>query len=346
MSHSSRAAYIRAPFQIKIEDILKPAIEYSEEVFLQVNAVGMCGTDIHLAKGWADDWRRFGHETAATVVEAGSNVTDLAPGDLVTVHATTACRICEACMNGIIQDCQNWIPSRQSLAFADYMVVPRRMLWKVTQLTAREATLIEPLSVALDLVHVADIQLGHTVVVVGPGPIGLMSIKLCKLKGATRIIVIGTDRDRNRFPLARELGAEVTIDVTQEDPVEAAKAASGGHGADRVLVTAPVRVMNQAIAMARWGGIISYLGFEVKDEQAIVPINLNEFHFRRLQLRASYAAPATRFPLAEKLLAAREIDPAKFITHRFPFEQLEQMLHLVADQSDGVVKAVAEIQPA
>ena len=344
MSYHSRAAYICAPFQVKIEDIPQPVIEHPDEVLLRVNAVGVCGTDIHLAKGWAVDWRRFGHETAATVLEVGSGVNDLRPGDLVAVHATTACGTCEACFNGLIQDCQNWIPSRQSHALADYMVVPRRMLWRVTQLTVTETTLIEPLSVALDLVHVADIQLGHTVVIIGPGPIGLMAVRLCKLRGATGIIVLGTDRDRHRFLLARELGAETAIDVTQTEPVEAAKVASGGHGADRVLVTAPV--MNQAIAMARWGGIISYLGFEVKDEQAIVNINLNEFHLRRLQLRSSYAAPATRFPLAERLLAAREIDPVKFITHRFPFEQLETTLHLVADQSDGVVKAVTEIEPA
>ena len=345
MNQQSRAAFIRAPFQVKIEDVRQPAINHPDDVLIKVNAVGMCGTDIHLAKGWADDWRRFGHETAATVVEVGPNVDDLIVGDLVTVHATTACGTCEACLNGIIQDCQNWIPSRQSLAFTDYMVVPRRMLWKVTQLTATEATLIEPLSVALDLVHVADIQLGHTIAVMGPGPIGLMSIKLCQMKGAIRIIALGTDRDQHRFDLARELGAEVTIDVTQEEPVEAVKAATDGQGADRVLATAPVRVMNQAIAMARWGGIISYLGFEVNDEDAFVSINLNEFHFRRLQLRASYAAPATRFPLAEKLLAARHIDPAKFVTHQLPFEQLEQTLHLVADQADGVVKAVTQIHP-
>ncbi|MEM7348453.1 MAG: zinc-binding dehydrogenase, partial [Chloroflexota bacterium] len=339
MTQQTRAAFIRAPFQIKFKEIPDPKIQHPDDVRIQVNSVGICGTDIHLAKGWADDWKRFGHETAATVVEVGDNVTDMEPGDLVTVHATTACATCEPCLNGVIQDCRNWIPSRQSHAFADFMVVPRRMLWKVTKLTATEATLIEPLSVALDLLYVSDIDLGQTVAVMGPGPIGLMAIKLCQMKGATRIIALGTDRDQDRLALARELGAEVTIDVTQGDPVEAVKAATDGQGVDRVLATAPVRVMNQALAMARWGGIVSFLGFEVKEEDAFVSVNMNEFHFRRLQLRASYAAPATRFPLAEQLLAERHIDPEKFITHQHPFAELEQTLRLVADQRDGVVKA-------
>lgn len=140
MQAQSRAVFIRAPFQLKIEEIPIPAIEHEDEVLIRVRAVGICGTDIHLAHGWAREWQRFGHETAATVVACGPAVSDLVPGDLVAVHATTACGVCEGCMNGDIRDCRNWIPSRQSRAFADYMLVQRRMLWKVTLLDPRAAT--------------------------------------------------------------------------------------------------------------------------------------------------------------------------------------------------------------
>jgi threonine dehydrogenase-like Zn-dependent dehydrogenase len=345
MATYSRAAFIRAPFEVKIEEISKPKIKHPNDVLININAVGMCGSDIHLAKGWAKEWRRFGHETGGVVVETGENVKDLQPGDVITHHTTTACGICHTCMNGEIRECEDWVPSRQQLAFADYATMPRKMLWHVTKLTTNEATLIEPLSVALDLVRVADIQMGHSVAIIGPGPIGLMSIKLCQLKGASNIIVLGTDKDEHRVPLACELGAETYFNVTQIDPVEAVMDATQGRGVDRVLATAPVRIMNQAIKMARLGGIISYLGFEVKDTDAVIPINMNDFHFRRLQLRASYAAPATGFPLAEQLISDQHIDPQKFITHVRSFDQLEQTLHLVADQSDDVVKAVTEIRP-
>ena len=77
MATYSRAAFIRAPFEVKIEEIPKPKIKHPNDVLININAVGMCGSDIHLAKGWAKEWRRFGHETGGVVVETGENVKDL-----------------------------------------------------------------------------------------------------------------------------------------------------------------------------------------------------------------------------------------------------------------------------
>ncbi|MGA2502514.1 MAG: zinc-binding dehydrogenase [Anaerolineales bacterium] len=345
MLESSRVAFIRAPFEVKIEEVPIPTLQNDGDVLVRVQAVGICGTDILYARSWAHEWTRFGHETAATVIDYGAGVTDLTAGDLLTVQATTPCGVCEACMHGDVRDCQDWVPSRLSMAFADHMVVPRRALWRVKDLSPVEATLIEPLSVALDLVDVADIKLGHSVAIIGPGPIGLMAVKISKLYGALKVIVLGTDRDRSRFPIARDLGADITIDVTQgsQDPIAVVKAATEGLGVDRVLVTAPARVISQALGMVRWGGIISYIGFEVEDENALISINLNDFHKRRLQLRASYAAPATRYPLAAKLLATRQIDPAALITHKFALEDLGQALHVAADQADSAIKVVCMV---
>jgi L-iditol 2-dehydrogenase len=339
MIQFSRAAFVRAPFQVKIETVPVPSVGHGE-VLLGVRAVGICGTDIHLASAWAREWTRFGHETVARVIRCGDGVDDLVPGDLVAVQATTACGLCAPCMNGDLRDCLDWKRSRLSHAFADHIAAPRRALWKVSSLTPLDAVLIEPLSVALDLVRVADVALGHSVAIFGPGPIGLMTLRLCKLQGASHVAVLGTDRDRHRFPLALEMGADLVVDVTRKDPVEAIKAATQGRGVDRVLVTAPVHVMNQALSTARWGGIVTFLGFETEPERAIIPIDLNDFHVRRLQLRASYAAPATFFPLAEKLLASRQVDPSKLITHTFKLEELEEGLRTVAEHADGVIKAV------
>lgn len=344
----SRVAFVRAPFEVRIDEVPVPCVQRDDDVLVRVDSVGICGTDVHNARSWARDWMRFGHEVSASVVEWGPQVRDLATGDLVTVQATTPCGVCWACMNGDVRDCENWVPSRQSQAFADYMVVPRRALWKISGLSPVEATLIEPLSVALDLVEVADIKLGHSVALIGPGAIGLMAIKLCRLKGALQVVAAGTNRDRPRFPLAHELGASTTIDVTEagQDPISIVKEVTGGKGVDRVLVTAPARVISQALCMVRWGGMISYLGFDLEDDRAAIPINLNDFHIRRLQLRASYAAPATRYPLAQELLATRQIDPAKMITHTFPLEELGRALRVAADQTDGVIKAVIRLDDA
>lgn len=339
MIRRSRAAFVRTPFQVKIEDVPIPAVRHGE-VLLGVRAVGICGTDIHLASAWANEWTRFGHETAARVVQCGEDVTDLAPGDLVALQATTACGVCEPCMDGEPRDCVDWKRSRLSQSFADYMVAPRRAVWRVTLLSAVDATLIEPLSVALDLVRVVDVTVGHSVAIFGPGPIGLMALKLCKLRGASRAFVVGTDRDSCRFPLALEMGADLALDATRESAVEAIRVATEGRGVDRVLVTAPVHVMNQALAVARCGGIVAFLGFDTEPGRGVVPIDLDDFHIRRLQLRASYAAPATLFPLAEKLLASRQVDPSKLITHRFRLDKLQEALHLVADHADDVIKAV------
>ena len=338
-----RAAFVRSPFEFEIRDVEAPEPGF-EEVLLDVAMVGICGTDVHLAAEWAGEWRRFGHETAAHVTAVGTGVTDLAIGDLVTVRTTTMCGRCRFCMDGRPRGCLNWRESRLSSALADQMVAPRRSVWRVDDLDPLATTLIEPLSVALSVVDTAEIALDHDVAVVGPGPIGIMAIKVAKLRGARRVFVVGTHADIGRFDLCEEMGADLCLVAETEDVVGRIRAETGGVGLDRVVVTAPPVAIPPALALGRYGAIVTFVGFAADDEAGVVPIDLNAFHNAKLQLRASYAAPLAPFAQANRLLAAGQIPVDKVITHRFPLDEVATAIQVVAKHEDGVVKAVMAIR--
>jgi threonine dehydrogenase-like Zn-dependent dehydrogenase len=334
-----KVVYVKKPFNIEIREEQIPACQ-ADEVLVKVKACGICGTDIHIATSWAKDWMRFGHEVVGEVEEKGEGVSDLDKGDLVIVENSSFCGQCRACKNGDVAHCENIVTLRGKGGFSEYMLVPRQMLYRVKGLTTEEAVLSEPLTVALDIVQVAEVGLNDEVVIFGPGTIGLMVIKLCRLKGARKVYVTGTSLDEFKISLIKELGADEMINIDKQDAAGKVKELTKNIGVDKVLITAPPKVLPHAIEMARYGGIISLIGIDADDKSAIVPIDINKFHFQKLQLRASYAVPNLMFPLALDLIKRRVIDPNKFITHTFKLDDMEKALKLLAERREGVIKAI------
>lgn len=337
-----KAAFVRAPFQIAIRDIDRPEPGHGS-VLLKVNFVGVCGTDVHLAQEWATEWTRFGHETVATVVSVGPGVTDLAEGDLVTVRATTFCGVCHYCMAGEPRYCLDWRKTRMSIGFAEYIAAPRASIWKVHTIDGLAASLIEPLAVTLDVVNTADIQLGDTVCVIGPGPIGIMATRLARLRGARRVIVSGTANDQARLQVCQELGADTCIVDEGDELVTAVSRSTDGVGVDRVIVTAPPVAVPRALEIARYGGVISFVGFSSDRDKAQITLDLNALHSAKHQLRGAYASPCAPFSVANDLLADGLIPHRKILTHELPLSRLEDALRLAQSHDDSAVKATIHI---
>lgn len=338
-----RALWGKAPFQFQLRELRTPQPARSQ-VLVRVQACGICGTDLHFQRAMNQAWTPLGHELAGVIEAVGDDVTNVKAGERVIVENNTACGVCEACKNGESRYCRNiWSYMNDQAGFGDYLVVPEPSVQKYHDLTPRQAALAEPLTVAIDVALRADIPLNAEVGVWGTGPIGIMACTIAKLRGARRVFLVGSPRDnaRNRFrhELGRAFGADVTVSGSEDAVTTLIQ--DTGDGVDRVLVTAPPPVIPDALRACRFGGIVALIGLEERSDET-VPLDLNAFHFRKLQLRASHAIPNHFFPIALDLLARRVVDADQLVTHTFPLDRYNLAFDTARDPDARVGKVVIE----
>ncbi len=338
-----RALWGKSPFQFDLREIpaLVPGIG---QVLVRVAACGICGTDLHFMRAMNREWTPLGHELSGQVEAVGAGVTRFESGDSVIVENNTGCGVCDACKNGQSRYCRAiWTFMNDQAGMGDCVCVPEASVQKYHDLTPRQATLAEPLTVAIDVALRADIPLNAELAVWGAGPIGIMACKIAKLRGARRVFLIGSPRDnpRNRFRLAlgQEFGADVVVGGN-EDACDTIRRVTQ-DGVDRVLMTAPPPAIPDALRVCRFGGIVALIGLEQRPDQT-VPIDINTFHFQKLQLRASHAIPNHYFPIALDLLARRVIDPDRLITHAFSLDEYRRAFELADNSYERVGKVVVE----
>jgi len=338
-----RSLWGKAPFQFELREIPIPE-PGPGEVLVKVTACGICGTDLHFLRHNAA-WTPLGHEVVGTIAATGSMVTDWKGGETVIVENHTACGVCPECKNGRSFYCQDITTYMNDRAgFADYLRVRADMVqsYDGSTLTPHQAALSEPLTVALDLLQRADPQFYADVAVFGPGPIGLMLTRLVKQRGARQVFLTGsnrsTPRGRRRLEIGQQMGADHVL-AEAEDDIAAAIRKDVPQGLDRVLVTSPPRSLPLAFEIARFGGIIGLIGIEFGVGENIT-FDVNAFHFKKLQLRASHAIPNHYFPIAVDLLARRIIDPDLLISHTYPLENYRSAFDALVDPDQTAIKIV------
>jgi L-iditol 2-dehydrogenase len=348
-----KAAFLRAPFEVEFREIAAPEVGPGQ-LLLRPLIVGICGSDIQYAKRLATDWLRFGHEPVCEVTAVGLGVIDLVPGDIVACQTSSACGFCASCMLGRVSDCENRYSSMQDGYFAEAVVVDRRNVWKISGISLEAAILLEPMGMAFDALRLAEMDLRTTLAVVGPGPIGLMTIRIAKIRGVQRILAIGVAADQDREDLCMELGAEDFINADLVDPIDAVLDLTAGRGVDSVVNTATLSSVPSSLAMCAYGGRVVFMGETTMERQharpligadtaGTVPIDVNWIHVNRLDLRGSFAVPNGLLPAGNSLLRARAFPVDKMVTHIFPMSELESALRLVANREDGVVKAAIRL---
>jgi len=335
-----KGVYARSPFQFEIRemDIPKPK---EGEALIKVRACGVCGTDLHFAADWTEDWMPLGHEVAAEVVEVGPGVTNVKVGDKVIPEDVTMCGMCENCKNGEVWRCSNMYNFGGQPGMAEYMALNEHMLNPFNNIDYVPASLTEPLAVAINTVKNAEIPIGGDVVVYGPGPIGLMCVRLAKLQGAAGVALIGYDRsarERARMKVGEDFGADVLIYAAEEDPVEKVRAAfpSGAHS---VVVTSPPKTMPLAVQMVKFGGIVSFIGINLGGESK-VELDINDLIFNKVTLRSTFAEPGISFPRSIHLLREGMIDADKLITSTFGFSEVGDVMRRSSHAEEPIIKAV------
>jgi L-iditol 2-dehydrogenase len=267
----------------------------------------------------------LGHEYAGVISEVGSKVLNFKVGDKVTSPATIPCEKCFMCKTNHANRCigkQKRILGciKTDGTFAKYVAVPSKILHKIPKnLSFDESALAETVACAIHFVtETVKIILGDVVVVLGPGSIGLLSLQVAKISGAEKIIVIGKSEDKDRLKLAEKLGAEITINVDEEDPIKTVKTITKGLGADVVLEASGASVARkQAFDLVRRCGKLGLIGLTGKSTD----INLDKVVEGELDVKGSWGTIWTSWKKALSLIDSRKIKVAPLITDKLPLDR-------------------------
>jgi threonine dehydrogenase-like Zn-dependent dehydrogenase len=223
-----------------------------------------------------------------------------------------------------------------------YMSVRFNSLNKFDGLDYVSACLTEPLAVSLASVLNARIPLGGSVVVLGPGPLGLMSARLAKLQGAGFLAITGlpadNPREKARLDLAWKLGCDKVIEAGKQS-VEDEILSKFPNGVDRVIVSSPPESMYDAFKIIRFGGIITFYGLHFGGK-SVINVDINDLIFRKISLIPTFAEPAINFPVSNRLLQDGLVEANDLITHTFGFDEAKSTLQAIIDGSQPIIKAV------
>ena len=334
-----KALMYRGPWEMPVEEIAGPQPE-AGKVLVDVKAVGICGSDVHGFTG--STGRRtpgvvMGHEFAGVVSGLGEEVNEWLVGDEVIIFPLFSIAA------GPDPYPINRSPDRRMTgmdehgAYAQQVVVrPSQLYRKPPPLSWKKAALCEPLSVTLHAVTVTPIDPLQTVAIVGAGPIGLMAMLWARLKGAGKIIV--TDRSAHRLELAEELGADVTINVDEQDPVSVIHDLTGG-GVDVAIEAVGITpTAQQAIGVTRNGGQITWIGNSAKT----ITIDMQAIVTRELTVRGIYGFTETEFAGAIQAIAAGRLNVEPLVERVATLDEGPEIFRQLAKGESELVKVILE----
>lgn len=322
---------------LTVEEIPVPKCG-SDQVLVEVEAAGICGTDLHIWK-W-DAWSRhrikppltLGHEFAGTIVEVGDKVEHARVGDFVSAESHVTCGMCYQCRTGQAHLC----PRTKILgvdidgAFAEYVAVPEKVIWHNdrSKIPPEIAALQEPFGNAVFATLNQDIT-GRSVAILGCGPIGLFSVGIAKASGAS--YVYATDINDHRLDLARTMGATATFNPSKEDDVvHRLVEANNGIGIDVVLEMSgsPIAI-NTAFRAARNGGTVVLFGIPADPVEIDIAENMI---FKNLNVTALNGRKIfDTWYKTRWLLANNVVDLRPLITKTISFDQVNDSMPLLAN---------------
>ena len=311
---------------IEIWDVEEPKTGPGE-VKIEVKAAGICGTDIHI---YYDEFMVnppviLGHEFCGVVREAGENVAEFKAGDRVT--SETAARICGKCMFCRTGN-YNLCPERLGLgsgvngAFTKFCVVRKEIVHPLPDNVDFESgALCEPLSCAVHgIIEQTGIKAGDTVVVVGPGPLGLLSSQISKVEGGY-VVVLGMSLDKERLALAEELGADLVVNIDKQNPEKIIKDLSKGYGADVVLECSGSSAgAKLGLRLVRKRGKFTQMGLFGKS----IDIDFEQIAYKELKVTGFFSQKWTAWEKALQLLEQRKVQTKPLVTEKLPITEWEK----------------------
>jgi L-iditol 2-dehydrogenase len=319
----------------------------SGEVLIRVRSASICHTDFIPMRGEFPGCKYptvLGHEFSGVVEQCGSGVTTLEPGDPVACMAYGFCGTCRFCRSGRENGCENTraIPFQIDGAYQELMCLSAASAFKFGRpLSFGEAAVTECAANGCSAVERCHIEPGEHVVVIGPGPVGLLAVQFAKLRSPSTLTIVGT-RDE-RLKVGEDSGATHTVNVRKTDPYEAIMEITDHHGADVVILCAGTEDAWELASrsMAMYGRIAVEALPERADSRWPVPV------FKMTALHMSYLGvcgyTAAQFAATLKLMEEGTIDVSKVITHTFGLEEYTRAFDTADRRLDGAIKVVIEV---
>lgn len=337
-----KAIRIAKPFDLAITDISEPMLQAPGDVKIRVCSGSICGSDIGIYKGansLATYPRIIGHEYGGTVIETGSAVRNVRPGDLVAVDPVRSCGVCSACLAGHSNVCSSLEVTgvHRDGGFSEFVVSPAANVHAIDPsiIPAELMCLVEPYSIAVQVNHRGRIAKNDSVLVMGAGPIGLSIMQDAKARGAR---VLASDILDARLDMARKMGADATVNAATTD-IRAAVAAFTGEAGMPVVVDAVCSLTSFPLALdlACPAGRVVVLGLlSAPSEVASVAITKKELDVvgSRLSNR--------RFPEVIESMRNHQYTPECLRSHIFPFKEAQKAFDLILERPEEVIKVVLD----
>jgi len=346
----SQGIVLKGDMQLEIvtEDVPAPL---GSQVLIRTHSVGLCGSDLSLYKGTYEGPRNyplhFGHEWSGTVVQVGENATRFKVGDRVAAEAHKGCGVCRNCMLGRYNICENYGRLETGHrhygfitpgAYAQYIAVSVKSVNRMPPtISFREGALIDTAGVVMHGLELSGVTPGGTVAVIGPGPIGLIAMRLARALGAARVIAVGRGA---RLQASRQSGADVLVNFEERDPVKAVREATGGRGVDEAVeCSGAAGTFRQAVEMVRKGGRVALVG--VPTDKVVEPLPYKYIVHNEIAIFGARANPNVSHKMIP-MVASGQLKVADLITHTFPLDQFSAALDVFVNRRDGVIKVVIE----
>ncbi len=325
------AVYYEAD-DIRVEEMARPRAG-SDEILVEMRACGICGSDVMewYLKGRAP--LVLGHEPTGIIAEVGDHVEGFKTGDRVFVHHHVACLTCHYCIRGDYTMCEKFTQTHiEPGGFAEYFKVPSPNVQIDTlkipdSLSFEEATLIEPMGCCLRALAKCGIRPGDTVAIIGAGPSGIINTMLARLMGAGQIIA--SDLIDYRLKAAKKFGADLTVNPEIENLDAKLRENTGGIGADVVIVTAPsTKALTSGIKVCRRGGTVCI--FAPTEPERFAHIRPHRLFFSEIVVIPSYSTSHIETRMALRLMTSGKIRVKELVTHRFPFNRIQDAFTVAA----------------
>lgn len=320
---------------VEIVDIPEPACN-DDGVKIEVKYCGICGTDIHV---YHDRFKNYppvilGHEFSGIVAETGKNVKTIKPGDRVTVLGSTMvkCGRCEYCIQGNYMFCstRRGMGHGVSGAFTKYVVVREDMVYKLPgTVSLEEGALTEAFATAVQAIEeLTSFNAGDTVLLLGPGPIGLLCLKLI-LAHSCKVIVAGTGEDGLRLELARQIGADVVVNTLNESVHEVVMRETKGNGVDIVVeCSGTPAAVDDALRLVKKMGKYIQVGIIGRT----INVDYDKILYKQLEVYGCLGHSLKTWTKVMKILEQRKLDLTPLITHKLPLSQWQKGFKLCEDK--------------
>jgi L-iditol 2-dehydrogenase len=339
-----RALVLTAYGRLEVKDVPAPTVG-PQDVLVRVMACGICGSDVHGLDGSTGRRRPpvvMGHEASGVVEALGSGVSGLRVGERVTFDSTIYDPQSFFSRRGLFNLCDDrrvlgvsCEDYRRDGAFAELVAVPGHIVYPLPEgMTFEQAAMVEPVSVALHARNLTPLAAGDTVLVLGAGLIGLMTIQVLRQTAVGRIVA--ADVDPGRLAIAREVGAHEVVDSRTQDPAAAVRALTEGRGADVVFEAVGVEAtVRAAVSAARKGGAVTLIGMVAPE----VTLPLQAIVTRQLRLQGSCAS-AGEYPECLELIASGKVQVDRFISASGPLEEGQAWFDRLHRREGGLMKVL------